>query len=220
MKKTLWGTLLCIMVMCSFALFAQEHRTGLMIAHTSEKSDIRVPSQEPATTKIYTNLGTATDAYNDGNGFDVAGPASTLGESQFIALPFTPKADSHVTEIQAAVQYDNAGANQVRLSLYTDAAGVPGTIIAGPQTIKNLAIFGTCCTLTSWKLKAAVAVTAATQYWVVADTPATGTGDDFFGVWDFVPAAPLQAYNVAGGGWTDLNGFEELPAGQVLGTVP
>jgi hypothetical protein len=220
MKKTSVRMLLCSVALCSTALFAQERANGLKRAYTPEKSNIHVPAVEPATVKIYTNLGSATDAYNDQNGFDVAGPASTLGQSQFIGLPFTPKADSHVTEIQAAVQYDNAGANQVRLSLYTDAAGVPGTIIAGPQTIKNLGIFGTCCTLTSWKLRTPVAVTAATQYWVVADTPATGAGDDFFGVWDFVFTAPLQAYNVAGGGWTDLNGFEELPAGQVMGTVP
>lgn len=137
---------------------------------------------------------------------------------QFFALPFTPKSDSHVLMVAAALQY-TSGANQVNVSIYADSAGAPGALLAGPVTVVNLSSFGTCCSLAVADF-ASVAVSGGTQYWVVADTPLTGTGSDFLGAWDIVakPTYPLASdTDGVWYGWTDLT---SVPAGAVLGTVP
>ena len=201
----------------SMTLFAQN---AARVTRTTEKSAIHVPPADPAKglQTIYTNLGKSkTDLYNDTNGWRVSGPAS-VKKTQYIGMPFTPKSNSHVTEVQVAVQYNGSGANQVNLSLYSDTGGAPGTLLVGPVTITNLPGSGTCCTLTS-ALFTATVVTATTQYWVVADTPASGTGSDFLGIWDFVAVTPLQAGDV-GAGWLPITGYETEAAGRVLGTIP
>ena len=81
---------------------------------------------------------------------------------------------AHVTVIRAAISYAGFGANQVNPSLYSDAAGVPGAIPAGPHTLKNLPNDGDCCELATWSLSTSMAVSAGTQYWIVADTPTSG----------------------------------------------
>jgi hypothetical protein len=217
-KKTLLGTG-CVAALYGFSLLAQDSIRGTQTVHTAEKAAVHTPAQKPAgLVKIYSNLGSATDAYNDVAGELVSGPAT--GFMEFLGLPFTPKSDAHVSAIAVAVQYYGSGANQVRLSLYSDAAGVPGTILAGPKTIVNLPDAGTCCALAVWMLKASIPVTAGTQYWIVADTPSSGTGDDFKGAWDFIFPTPfLQAVNT-GQGWNQSTGGEELLAGEVMGTTP
>ncbi len=172
--------------------------------------------EEPATvTKIFSNLGPAKSAFIE-NGFLLAGPLSV-----FIAMPFTPKADSHISQVRAAVQYDGNGANQVDLSLYSDASGVPGALLAGPVTVKNLPNWYTCCKLAIANFTSAVAVAAGTQYWVVADTPATGTGSDFYGVWAFVPPPVTTSYGVEqNGSWYSSPASFTDQAGAVYGTTP
>jgi len=65
---------------------------------------------------------------------------------------------------------------------------------------------------------APVAVTAGSQYWVVADTPLTGTGSDFLGVWEYVPKIIPMAVGDPYG-WL-ASSADDLPAGEVLGTIP
>jgi hypothetical protein len=119
--------------------------------------------------------------------------------------------------VQVAVHY-SSGANQVNLSIYGDSSGVPGTLLAGPVTVTNLPTHGTCCALAVANFSS-VGVTGGTQYWVVADTPLTGTGSDFAGGWSEVvrPSIP-SAYN-RGKGWSPTNS-DTLVAGEVLGTIP
>ena len=190
--------------------------------HAKQKPSIHLPPQEtPAgLKKIYSNLAASkTDVYNDNEGWLLAGPNSNQGKAEFFALPFTPTANSTVEQVQVAVQYGGSGANQVNLSIYGDANGAPGTLLAGPVTVTNLPTFPSCCTLAVANFSP-VAVTAGTRYWVTADTPFTGIGSDFVGVWDFV-AKPIypQAKN-KGSGWFDFNGSPSESAGEVLGTVP
>src|SRR5450755_1283125 len=118
-------------------------------------------------------------------------------------MPFKPKANAHVSQIRAAVQYSGSGVNQVNLSLYSDVSGAPGVLLAGPVTVKNLPTFFTCCELATANIPS-TAVTAGTQYWVVADTPSTGTGSDFYGVWAFVPPSKSLVGADLGGGWLVL----------------
>ncbi len=216
MKKTLLFT--CLLLFCNLTLFAQTEQSP-RIMHVKEKSAIHVPPQEaPAgLTKIYSNLGSSkTDLYNDLSGWVVWGPHSSSGGPFFVGIPFTPKSNSHVSQVQVAVQYVG-GANQVNLSIYGDTNGAPGTLLAGPVTITNLPNAGTCCHLAVANFSP-LAVTAGTRYWVVADTPLTGTGSDFSGMWNIV-VKTIPMGTDGGSGWQPTNA-DVLAAGEVLGTIP
>jgi hypothetical protein len=97
--------------------------------------------------------------------------------------------------------------------------GVPGTLLAGPVTVTNLHISGTCCSISIANFSP-VAVNGGSQYWVVADTPLSGTGSDFIGVWNLV-AKPFfrVAFNSNEIGWFATDA-DLLPASEVLGSVP
>jgi hypothetical protein len=214
-KKTLFA---CFLTFYTLTAVAQTGQTS-RIVHTKEKSAIHVPPQEaPAgLKKIYSNLGKSkTDLYNETFGYGIEGPLAG-GLTQFVGMPFTPKSDSHVSQVQVAMGYNGTGNNQVNLSIYTDSRNAPGTLLAGPVTVTNLPDGGTCCILTVANFSS-VAVTGGTQYWVVADTPLTGTGSDFSGIWNFVVTYIPQAVN-QGSGWFGFNGLTEA-AGEVLGTIP
>jgi hypothetical protein len=213
-------SLFAIAVLCGIALIA-EGRPGPRTLHTTEKSKIHVPAEFPAgLAVIYSNLGPSIDAYNDTFGAVVAGPSSSARVSFSYALPFTPRSDAHVHSIRAALSYDGSGANQFNVSIYSDAGGVPGSILAGPMTIVNLPSFGTCCIVVRSTLETPLAVAAGTQYWIVADTPASGTGSEFLGVWEFVYPTPFtQAPNVANTSWSRINGGYQQPAAAVLGNI-
>ena len=210
-----------LMMLSSAMLFAQAKHNGRM-STTKEKSAIHTPSQEaPAgLKKIYSNLGKSkTDRYLDTNGWTIAGPNAGIGVVQYIGMPFTPKSNSHVSQVQVAVEWVS-GDNQVNLSLYTDVGGVPGTLIAGPVTVTNLGTFGTCCQLAVANFPS-TATTAGTQYWVVADEPSSGPGSNTWGAWDFVPALfPFAFFNPANGGWLAGDGASSEAAGAVYGTIP
>jgi hypothetical protein len=138
------------------------------------------------------------------------------GGPQSIALPFTPKADAHVQQVRTAIQYI-AGDNQVNLSLYSDSNGAPGTLLAGPVTLTHLPKFYHCCKLTVADFSS-VAVSSGTQYWIVADTPTSGTGSNFSGAWNFVYST-LRIGSNAGSGWGVFQANED-EAAAVYGTVP
>ncbi len=219
MKKILVSA--CLALLGSVTLFAQIGAAP-QVVHTREKSAIHVPPQENAVAlkRIYSNLGTKTDLYNDQNGWAILGPTSSLpgaGLPEFIAMPFTPKLDAKVSQVGVAVQY-MSGDDQVNLSIYADSgSGYPGTLLAGPVTVSNLP-GSSCCTLTVANFPP-VAVSAGTQYWVVADTPATGTGSDFEGKWAWVVKDMGEwAEGTPTYGWYSLP-VDGLPAGEVLGTV-
>ena len=214
MKKILF---VCLLILGCLTLFAQTP-AGPQAVSTTEKPTVRVPPQLDAAAlkKIYSNLGTKTDPYwVNAYSWELAGP-NAAGGPHFIALPFTPKSNSTVEQVQVAVFY-KSGDNQVNLSIYGDAGGLPGTLLAGPVTVTNLATAGTCCNLAVANFTP-LAVTAATQYWVVADAPASGTGSDFIGVWNHVAKDLPLSFN-RGKGW-NADTADNLPAGEVLGTIP
>jgi len=220
MKKTMM--FVCVLLLCNLFVFAQAAGSRRTV-HTPEKSAIHVPAQEAAAglKKIYSNLGSSkTDRYNGEEGTVIQGPnvQGADGYYVFIGIPFTPKSNSHVTQVQAAVQYQGIGpTNQVNLSIYGDSGGAPGTLLAGPVTVTNLPDAGTCCTLAVANFTP-VAVTAGSLYWVVADTPLTGTGSDFLGVWEYVPKIIPMAVGDPYGWFA--SSADDLPAGEVLGSIP
>jgi len=218
-KKTLMFVFL--MMLSSAMLFAQAKHNG-RVTTTKEISAVHTagPDVDKALKKIYSNLGKKkTDLFLDTNGWTVSGVNSQVGAVQFIGIPFTPKSNSHVTQTQVAVEWVN-GDNQVNFSLYTDASGIPGTLIAGPVTVTGLPTFGTCCQLAVANFTS-TAVTAGTQYWVVADEPSSGPGSNTWGAWAFVPNLfPFAFFNPANGGWLAADGASAEAAGAVYGTIP
>jgi len=93
-------------------------------------------------------------------------------------------------------------------------------LLAGPVTVKNLPTWYTCCKLATANIPS-TAVTAGTQYWVVADTPATGTGSDLNGAWAFVPPSKSrEATNYDSFGWYPSLAPIQEPAGAVYGSIP
>jgi hypothetical protein len=198
--------------LCSASLRAQKP------GNSDNRGGLGFEEEPAALTKIYSNLGPAASAYGGAGGVGVAGPLSMLGFSSFVGMPFTPKENYNVKQVRVAIQY-GSGANQVELSLYSDASGVPGVSLAGPVTVTNIPAIGTCCALTIANLPA-VAVTSGAQYWIVASTPTTGTGDDFEGTWEYVPPAKSSiSFSESGGAWVSYrSGITEV-AGAVYGTA-
>lgn len=167
--------------------------------------------------KIYSNLGSKTALYDDENGWAISGPKS--GGTHFFALPFAPKTNPTVEQVGAALQYSGLGANQVNISIYSDNGGLPGTLLAGPTTVTNLPSARTCCTLAVANFSS-VAVTAGTTYWIVADTPLSGTGSDVAGVWEWL-GKPIYLQGYGGGtGWSGYDTTPAQAAAEVLSTVP
>jgi hypothetical protein len=214
-KRTL--LFVCLIASCTLTGLAQ---TGERPPAVPIAGETAMPQATPSELKvIYSNLGKKGDLYTSGPGYEVYGPESEIGSgySTFVAMQFTPKSDSHVVQVQVAVQYGGSGANQVNLNIYGSSDGAPGTLLAGPVTVTNLSDLGTCCGLAVASFSP-VAVTAGIQYWVVANTPLTGSGSDFLGVWSSISKEiPFAAGNSTG--WHSGDA-QVLPAGEVLGTIP
>lgn len=215
-KKTLW---LCLLLFGTLTLFAQNGSLAGNPRSTETALNPSQPNEAQAALIIiiYNNLGAKSDAYSTINGWGVRGPNG--GGPHFFAMAFTPKANSHVSQVQAAVQYGGKGANQVNLSIYGDSGGSPGTLLAGPVTVTNLSKVGTCCSLAVANFTP-LAITGGSRYWIVADTFLTGTGSDFVGLWEWVPKPvyPQAANN--GAGWMGYNSTNGEAAVKVLGTSP
>src|SRR5208337_2801846 len=102
LKRALSGLIAITFV--SGMLFAQ----GPKVAHTTHSGPVVPARATPVTLKtIFSNFGpTAANDYNDTTGYYVLGPDNSEGDSeQWIGLPFTPAANSHVTQLQAAIGY-------------------------------------------------------------------------------------------------------------------
>jgi len=207
---------LCCLLLCSLTSVAQ---TDKLAVHRTAKSMIHSPERPRSAglKKIYSNLGPKANLYDDENGWAVSGPNS--GGTHFFALPFVPKTNATVEQIGAALQYNGRGANQVNISIYSDNAGLPGTLLAGPTTVANLPNAGTCCVLAVANFSP-LAVTAGNTYWIVADTPLSGMGSDFAGAWEWLgKPIYLQGYG-DGTGWFGYDTTPAQAAAEVLGTVP
>ena len=218
LKKTL---LLAGLIISTSTLFAQTVQQPQMLHHQGSLT-MQVPTQEPlgGSSVIYSSLGSdPNNLYNYIDTWLVSGPNSIVGLSDFISLPFTPKSNSHITQVRVAVLYEGLGADRVNLSIRANSNGHPGKLLAGPVTVTKLPKSLTCCALAVANFSS-LAVSGGTKYWVVADTPKSGLGSDFVGEWaGAVSPVLMLAANVAGTGWVAFNG-NGLPAGEVLGTVP
>ena len=191
-----------------------------------------------ATVTIFSNLGpSSTNLYFIGvsilgsNGECIIGADKlTLnfcgrhtGET-WLAMPFTPQKNSHATMLQAAVELFD-GTNQFELALFNDDNGTPGTALA---TVTAAAVprgpngGAVCCELATASLGSpGIALTANTQYWVVAKTDDVNA-PDFEGIWAFTNFAFVGVHSGQPNG-QQAWGTEQLAGGlafAVQGTVP
>lgn len=200
-----------VLMLASGMLLAQ---ASPQMSHTKD-SGKRIAPRQSGLAVIFSNLGpTATNDYFDASGYNVDGPSNSSGLSeQWIAIPFTPKANSHVSLIEAPIGYI-AGTSEVVLSLYSDAGGLPGSSLASGNTT-SMPAFGTCCSLASVNITS-TAVTKGTQYWIVGSSDDTNA-PDFYGAWMASNEANI-GYNLSVSGWNTFNG--NVPAVSVQGTIP
>jgi hypothetical protein len=113
-------------------------------------------------------------------GYTVAGGGGGFPFQAWEAVAFTPASDATVTEIEAAVGSFETSNPGFSLSLYTDENGVPGTSLKTFH-IASAPVYGDCCTVDTAKDATGIAVTAGTQYWIVASTD--NKEADFEGGW-------------------------------------
>jgi hypothetical protein len=203
-----------ILTLACGTLMAQN--AGLKIAHGSLHG-VATPTRDSgtATVKIFSNLGpTPTNNYAIG-GYYVTGLTQTTTNEQWVAIPFTPKQNSTVTQLQAAVGYIS-GVKLVNIGLYADS----GTNTVGAQlqqvSSNHIPAFGTCCQLVTVNIPA-TAITANTQYWVVA-TSDDINAPDFVGAWNGSNLYPNIGADVSQGGWFTFG--SNVPAVAVKGTIP
>jgi hypothetical protein len=212
LKRVVFG--LFVLTLACGALLAQ---SGPAKAHTTRHGAI-TPAQAPAAgmTTIFSNLFPLTGSTYNTSGFYVTGSDTSVNPEQWVSIPFTPAADAHVEELELAVGIIS-GTNLLDVTLASDNEGVVGTALAS-KTANNVPEFGTCCKLVTVRFKApGIAVTAGTQYWIVATTDDT-FGPTFAGVWQF-SNLNWYGYDLAQAGWNS-GSTHDWPAAAVLGTIP
>jgi hypothetical protein len=202
-------------------LAAQDGNLGSQIASADRSPSVVTSEGVPANlSKIYSNLGSKTDAYDDGFGYALSGPDNFHQNGRaYMAVPFTPAVDSTATVVLIALSYNGEGTNNGVVGIFTDANGLPGKALKLWNTA-NFPVFGTCCRLVILEDAAGVQLTGGTQYWIAA-----GTGPksrEAIYEWDFV-------WNDNSGTVAFLNGFtndqwladyDNLTAFAVYGTTP
>lgn len=122
-------------------------------------------------------------------GYEIWGPQvqSAEGTLNWIGTAFTPKANHLATKVEVAAIYYGSAENVV-LSLYDDAGGLPGKPLHS-WTLTNLP-HGVCCTVVSASDAHGIPLTGGKQYWVVIRTNAKGPGAA--AVWALTEYANVQ----------------------------
>ena len=143
----------------------------------------------------------------NGNCFDLQ-EGWLVGQGQYIAMPFTPKADAKATDIVMGLLHCEfgCGPNVATISLNEDSGGLPGTAIH-TWVLHN--IEGSpwpSCTykMTVANSKNGVTLKKGEQYWLVAEAPATTT---LSWAYTYKQLRGDFAYEKDGGGWLPNNDF-------------
>lgn len=164
---------------------AQIRGTKVQTAEASNVTSVENLSRKRATRAgnitIFTNLGpTLDDRYDFNEGVPIRG--SKAGGEIWFALPFIPRADVHARTIGAAVSWQG-GEKLVRLGLYSDNDGVPGTPLPGGEaSTSDIPTFGQCCELTKVTFPdPGIALEKGVRTWLVVSPDPNAP--DFDGNW-------------------------------------
>lgn len=172
---------------------------------------------------IHSNLGSKTNAYDDGISWNITGPDNPQWGTGYLAMPFTPKVNSTAKEVLIALGYIGGGTNAGTISIYSDASGVPGKALQTWAGL-NFPAGGTCCQLVAFTNMVGIPLQGGTQYWIVAASGSANTNSGSTQAtyeWDF-------AWNDAQGKVAFLNGntngewlpyMDNLAAFAVYGTI-
>jgi len=154
--------------------------------------------RDPKLKKIYDNLGTGSNGYNCCEGYNVTGKTSVVGVQTWTATAFTPASAVTLTKIQVAIEWVT-GTNEAIVSLVKDKGGVPAAKALHTWHFKNLHNAGSCCDLSSAKLKTGIPLVKGKQYWIVAKCPS-----DTWAAWNLNSTGVLGTFAQQndGGSWT------------------
>jgi hypothetical protein len=206
----------CLFVLTLATAIALAQDSGPKVAHTTHSGPVTPAVQpQPKLTTIFSNLGpTSTNQYNDTTGYYVIGPNNSVDlPEQAVGVPFVAPANSHVQQLQAAVGWIS-GTSLVNIGLYSDNGGTVGALLATGHAA-TIPVFGTCCQLVTVNIKS-TAITAGTQYWIVATSDDTRAAD-FTGVFQASNLAVISA-DVGLTGWFSFT--TNTPAAAARGSVP
>jgi hypothetical protein len=160
----------------NFAL-SSDHRITMAL-HPSQVNEQYAIAHPAGVRPVYSNIGYEypKGRYISNSGWTISGPTSLIGEQVWIGAQFTPKNSTTLVEADVAVGYVTGTMGFV-LNLYTDAGGVPGTLMATFKA-KKMPTFGSCCALTRVFNGTGVPVTGGTPYWLTVETNAA-TADEW-----------------------------------------
>jgi hypothetical protein len=168
---------------------------------------------------IFDNLGVpSTDRYFN-NGEAISGTMVLSQSENWWAVPFTPRADSHVKTLAAGIGY-LSGTSKVNLGVYSDSEGTVGTLLPGAEeSTTEIPVDGECCDLAQVTLPGdGIALSGHTQYWLVASTDDVDA-PNFFGVWHNSTLAVSSSLEPRiGGAWATVPGG--WFTAKITGTVP
>jgi hypothetical protein len=161
---------------------------------------------------FYNNLGTGGNPYQCGpTGWPVAGSASPLLQSFTQAAGFTSQNSGSVSRIDVGVNLVS-GVNSFYVALYTNNAGLPGTLIARWDNLSA----GRCPGLVTITGITGLTLTAGTQYFLVVGP--MGLSSTTYEVWNLNNQSKTGTHlysNDGGSTWTNA-GTQTLAAFDVL----
>lgn len=118
---------------------------------------------------LFSDIASAPNLYDATGGYVVAGASSPYGSST-PAFLFTAlgSGQESVFEVDVAVSNYPGSLNTFSVSIWTDAAGVPGSQLPGAfWSLSTPATYGTCCTLESVKGITGLNLTGGDSYFLV-----------------------------------------------------
>jgi len=149
-------------------------------------------------TVIFDSIGTG--GYNCCSGWTISGPSSLIGEQIWTADQITPTVSGKVTKIVVGVGYV-AGSNSAELAIYSDASGVPGTMLWSGD-VSNLAAFGSTSTTTVKAKVKGVKIKANKPFWVAVQTDSNSS--DTWDAWNQSNTTNAPLAQNTGSGWTNF----------------
>ncbi|HEY3778416.1 MAG TPA: hypothetical protein VGL35_10205 [Rhizomicrobium sp.] len=148
-------------------------------------------------TVIFDSIGSG--GYNCCNGWTIGGPSSVVGQV-WSADQITPTKKAKVTKIVVGVGYVT-GSNAAELAIYSDASGVPGTMLWSGD-VSNLPGFGSTGTMTVQATVTGVKVKANKPIWVAVQTDANSA--DTWDAWNDSNTTNAPLAQNSGSGWTNF----------------
>lgn len=157
---------------------------------------------------IYSNFNDDPDFLYRGTAWVITSESSAYSKQQFVAMPFTPAADSLVRKMQLALTH-YSGTNAATVSVHADAVGLPGKVLASFE-LTDLPPFPSCCEVMKGTIRPLL-VRAGETYWVVVTVP-----DGVHAEWHQNSTKLTGVFAIdLGEGWKQVQG--KLSAFRVLG---